>query len=180
MTTIKLAATVTMVSTWDVELRPKPGHYHVYYQNSWNSPKWTHWGAIAMPLDIREAAAAIGSSDDDGLSGDRLSSIKVTGLEGWRADMLRMATITSDSPCSAQLEFLLRLEEADIEWIWARNGSLVTETGMATVTDLLVRHGDDYPSTDPIDLGQLPGQEGLDRGADAGAIRAAAVAGRVR
>lgn len=178
METIRLAATITMVSTWDVELRPTPGHFHVYYQNSWKSPEWTRCGVIARPLDMREAAAAIGDLDDDGLSGDWLSAIKATGIEGWRADILRMAAITSESPCGAQLEFLLWLEEADIEWVWTRNGSLVSEAGLGTVSDLLLLHGDDCPLSGPIDLNLLLAEVGLDRTADAKAICAVADAHR--
>jgi hypothetical protein len=170
MTRIKLAATVTMVSTWDVELRPKAGYYHVYYQNSWTSPEWTQWGVIAMPLDIREAAAAIGSLDDDGLSGDWLSSVKVTGLDGWRADILRMAAITSDSPCAAELEFLLRLRDDDIEWIYARVASLINEAGLQLVGDLCLLFGDERPTDGPIDLDSLLTWHGLDRSVDAEAI----------
>lgn len=173
MEPIRLAATFTLVSTWDVELSPTPTHYEMYYQNSWSAQEWTYWGDLSLPLDVREAAAALGDLYDDGLSGDWLSKISVTGQDGWRADVLRMAAITSDSPCSEHLDFLLQLSDEDIAWIWSRNGSLVTHAGLELVKALIHLAGVEVDSGELIELDRVLADADLDRNTDANAILAA-------
>lgn len=133
---ISLSATSMMSWTWDVEFRPQKKKYKAYGQFSWESSRWSSLGTLAIPFDVREACELLQTLGECGLSAGNLGKISVRGVEDWQADLLQMAAITEDNPCYGELEFLLTLSDADIQWVRSRVGALYAQPALSVVGNL--------------------------------------------
>lgn len=68
----------------------------------------------AKPLTWRQMVADIERSGRVGLGADLLGNIKVTGISGWEALLLKLAWCKFDRPKEKQFEFLLKLQDETI------------------------------------------------------------------
>lgn len=136
MRKIQLLASSSIAWTWDVEFQILEKSYKAYVHPSWNSSVRGCFGNLKEVFNVRTACDLLQSLDEDGLSGNQLKSIKVTGIDGWEADLLKMASIVENSPCAEQLEFLLQLSDEDLDWIWLRTGTFTSDEALNIVADL--------------------------------------------
>ena len=121
----------TMIGTWNVSLRKEPKGFSAWLTVGSGIPEPVKTHMINEPLTWRVAADVLADMFEDGLQGDRVSGITVKGVEGWQAEILKMAAITAENPHYEIFQILLEFNDSEIEAIFERFGSLLASEAKA-------------------------------------------------
>lgn len=116
----------TLAGTWNVAFRSAPSGFSVWLTVGSGLPNPVRTHLINEPLTWRIAAQVLADMFEDGLEGDRINDIVITGATGWRAEILKMSAITMVNPYYDQLQSLMELEEVDIEAVFGQFGTLLS------------------------------------------------------
>ena len=116
----------TMTGMWNVSFRTEPKGFSAWLTVGSGIPEPVKTHMINEPLTWRVAAEVLADMFEDGLQGDRVSGIIVRGVEGWQAEILKMAAITAENPFYESFQILLEFNDPEIREIFERFGSLLT------------------------------------------------------
>jgi hypothetical protein len=137
----------SMGGIWAVSFRLERKGFSAWLTVGCGFPESVRKYQVGEPLTWRSAAMVLADQDEDGLKGDWISRIVVTGVDGWRAEILKMAAITSESPYYDRLLLLLELDESEIEAVVQEFGTLLSDEAEQYI---LQTWGDDPPEPEPI------------------------------
>lgn len=105
----------TMAGTWNVVFCADSKGFTTWLTVGPGIPKPVKTHTVHEPLTWRVAAEVLADMYEDGLTGDWGDQIVVRGVDGWRAEILKMAAITDENPYFDRLQILLDLDDSDIE-----------------------------------------------------------------
>lgn len=116
----------TLAGTWNVAFRPEPSGFSSWLTIGSGLPDPVRTHLINRPLTWRVAAEVLADMSENGLEGDWIKNIQVTGASGWQAEILKMSAITMVNPYYNQLQILMELDEAEIESMFGQFGTLLS------------------------------------------------------
>ena len=137
----------TMAGTWNVSFRNGPKGFSAWLTVGGGILDSVKTHTMHKSLTWRLAAEVLADMYEDGLQGDWVDQIVVTGLDGWRAEMLKMAAITGESPYYDRLLLLLELDDSDIETVATTYGTLLSDEAEQYI---LANWGDDRSNPESI------------------------------
>lgn len=116
----------TLAGTWNVAFRPESPGFSAWVTIGSGFPNPVRSHLIKESLNWRLAAEILADLYEDGLEGDWINSIEVTGASGWQAEILKMSAVTMANPYYDQLQLLMELDEVEIESIFNQFGTLLS------------------------------------------------------
>jgi hypothetical protein len=112
-----------------IEFRPLSRGFSVWvFEESSivDRPRWRKRGSVGTPLHWRAAAAYLVADDDLRVFGDLWSSVSITGVPSWVADVLRCIVVEGDDPFDYRAigELLLGFSDDEIVETLSAIGSI--------------------------------------------------------
>lgn len=117
----------TMAGTWNVAFYADSKGFTTWLTVGPGLPKPVKTHSVHEPLTWRVAAEVLADMDEDGLQGDWGNQVVVRGVDGWRAEILKMAASTSENPYYDRLVLLLERGDSEIEVVAQKYGTLLSE-----------------------------------------------------
>jgi hypothetical protein len=117
----------TMAATWNVAFRTNRRGFTVWLTVGSGIPASVKTHTVHESLGWRVAAEVLADMYEDGLQGDWGDQIVVRGVDGWRAEILKMAAVTSENPNYDSLRILMSIREYEIAATYDRFGSLLND-----------------------------------------------------
>jgi len=116
-----------MAGTWNVAFCSDTKGFTTWLTVGPGIPKPVKTHTVHESLTWRVAAEVLADMYEDGLTGDWGDQIVVRGVDGWRAEILKMAAITDENPYFDRLQILLDLDDSDIEAVVQLYGTLFSD-----------------------------------------------------
>lgn len=127
--------------TAKIEFRPLKYGYSVWWGGSSDgdpASKPERIDKVVQPLTLREAARWLRSTPDYRLGGNFFAEVSVHGISGCNAHILAMCWCYDDqNPVEDILEFLLRLDDDEIEYLWGWHQHPLSEEAMSNLRELM-------------------------------------------